>query len=107
MNRDRLLQRFLRYVQIDTTARPEAEGYPSSPGQLELGRLCSASFRPWALPTPDRTSTASCWPRSRPAKGTAPLAKQGRRRGLPPRPLPCAPISTPRRRPAGPASVRR
>jgi tripeptide aminopeptidase len=39
MNRDRLLQRFLRYVQIDTTAGPEAEGYPSSPGQLELGRL--------------------------------------------------------------------
>ncbi len=39
MNRDRLLQRFLRYVQIDSTARPEAEGYPSSPGQLEVGRL--------------------------------------------------------------------
>jgi tripeptide aminopeptidase len=39
MNRDRLLQRFLRYVQIDTTARPEAEGYPSSSGQMELGRL--------------------------------------------------------------------
>ena len=39
MNRQRLLQRFLRYVQIDTTAQPEAEGYPSSPGQLELGRL--------------------------------------------------------------------
>ena len=39
MNRDRLLQRFLRYVQIDTTAQPEAEGYPSSAGQLELGRL--------------------------------------------------------------------
>ena len=39
MNRDRLLQRFLRYVQIDTTAQPEAEGYPSSPGQMELGRL--------------------------------------------------------------------
>ena len=39
MNRHRLLQRFLRYVQIDTTARADAEGYPSSPGQLELGRL--------------------------------------------------------------------
>jgi len=39
MNRDRLLQRFLRYVQIDTTARADAEGYPSSPGQLEFGRL--------------------------------------------------------------------
>ena len=39
MNRQRLLQRFLRYVQVDTTAQPEAQGYPSSPGQLELGRL--------------------------------------------------------------------
>ena len=26
-------------MRIDTTARPDAEGYPSSPGQLELGRL--------------------------------------------------------------------
>ncbi len=39
MDRNRLLQRFLRYVQIDTTARPEADGYPSCGGQLELGRL--------------------------------------------------------------------
>jgi tripeptide aminopeptidase len=39
MNPNRLLQRLLRYVQIDTTANPEAQGYPSSAGQLELGRL--------------------------------------------------------------------
>ena len=39
MNRQRLLERFLRYVQIDTTARDEAETYPSSPGQFRLGRL--------------------------------------------------------------------
>jgi tripeptide aminopeptidase len=39
MDKHRLLQRFLRYVRIDTTARADAEGYPSSPGQLELGRL--------------------------------------------------------------------
>jgi tripeptide aminopeptidase len=39
MNRDRLLQRFLRYIQIDSTAGPEAESYPSSPGQMEVGRL--------------------------------------------------------------------
>jgi tripeptide aminopeptidase len=39
MNPQRLLRRFLRYVKIDTTARPEAEVYPSSPGQLRLGRL--------------------------------------------------------------------
>jgi len=39
MDRNRLLQRFLRYVEIDTTAQPDAEGYPSSAGQFELGRL--------------------------------------------------------------------
>jgi tripeptide aminopeptidase len=39
MNSTRLLQRFLRYVQIDTTAREEANDYPSSPGQLELGKI--------------------------------------------------------------------
>jgi tripeptide aminopeptidase len=39
MNRERLLERFLRYVQIDTTAVEQSDHYPSSAGQLELGRL--------------------------------------------------------------------
>src|SRR5271167_4950562 len=39
MNSRRLLQRFLRYVKIDTTAQVDAKNYPSSPGQLKLGRL--------------------------------------------------------------------
>jgi tripeptide aminopeptidase len=34
-----LLDRFCRYVRIDTTADEAARTYPSSPGQLELGRL--------------------------------------------------------------------
>ncbi len=60
MNTDRLLQRFLRYVQVDTTARQDAEGYPSSPGQTGTGPAAgSRSFRPWGWPTPGRTSTAS------------------------------------------------
>jgi tripeptide aminopeptidase len=45
MNTKRLLERFLRYVQIDTTARDGAEGYPSSAGQLELGRLLVGELR--------------------------------------------------------------
>jgi tripeptide aminopeptidase len=36
---DSLLNRFLRYVQISTQAVELAGTYPSSPGQLELGRL--------------------------------------------------------------------
>ena len=34
-----LLERFLRYVQIDTQADEKATTYPSSPGQLVLGRM--------------------------------------------------------------------
>lgn len=45
MNADRLLERFLRYVRIETTAREEAGCYPSSPGQLELGRLLLAELK--------------------------------------------------------------
>jgi tripeptide aminopeptidase len=39
MNKHRLLERFLRYVRIDTTACDDAGVYPSSPGQRDLGRL--------------------------------------------------------------------
>ncbi len=45
MNRQRLLERFLRYVRIDTTAREGGDDYPSSPGQLELGRLLVEELR--------------------------------------------------------------
>lgn len=49
MNQHRLLQRFVRYVKIDTTARPEAGVYPSSPGQLELGQLLVEELRQLGL----------------------------------------------------------
>jgi tripeptide aminopeptidase len=39
IDQQRLLERFLRYVRVDTTAREGATTYPSSPGQLELGRM--------------------------------------------------------------------
>lgn len=34
-----LLDRFLRYVKVETTAVEETESYPSSPGQFDLGRI--------------------------------------------------------------------
>jgi tripeptide aminopeptidase len=34
-----LLERFLRYVRVDTQSRREQEGCPSTPGQLELARV--------------------------------------------------------------------
>jgi tripeptide aminopeptidase len=45
MNRQNLLSRFLRYVSIDTTANEQSSEYPSSPGQLELGRLLVAELQ--------------------------------------------------------------
>lgn len=45
MNQERLLERFLRYVQFDTTAVDDAGCYPSSPGQLELGGLLVEELR--------------------------------------------------------------
>lgn len=39
MNRQRLLDRFLRYVAIDTTAHEHSSSAPSSPNQLALGRM--------------------------------------------------------------------
>jgi tripeptide aminopeptidase len=39
MNTERLLTRFLEYVQIDTTANEASQAYPSSAGQWELGKL--------------------------------------------------------------------
>jgi tripeptide aminopeptidase len=40
-----LLDRFCRYVRIDTEANEKVTTYPSSPGQLELGRLLVEELR--------------------------------------------------------------
>src|SRR5947209_3013349 len=42
---DRLLDRFLRYVKVETTAVEDSKTYPSSPNQLELGRMLAAELR--------------------------------------------------------------
>ena len=39
INKQRLLERFLRYVQVDTTAVEDTGKYPSSDGQLVLGKM--------------------------------------------------------------------
>ncbi len=39
INRKQLLERFIQYVQIGTSANPECSDYPSSLGQLTLGRI--------------------------------------------------------------------
>ncbi len=49
MDRRRLLQRFLRYVRMETTSQADANHYPSSAGQLELGRLLLDELRALGL----------------------------------------------------------
>jgi len=50
INRDRLLERFLRYVIIPTTSDPDADCYPSSSGQLELGKILVEELVQMGLP---------------------------------------------------------
>ena len=45
VNAERLLQRFLQYVQIDTMSDESSQQVPTSPGQLELGRLLVEELR--------------------------------------------------------------
>lgn len=45
INSARLLERFLRYVQIDTTANADSSEYPSSPGQITLGKMLAEELR--------------------------------------------------------------
>ncbi|MEZ6096146.1 MAG: peptidase T [Pirellulaceae bacterium] len=45
INSQRLLNRFLQYVQVDTTAVEETDAVPSSPGQIELGKILVAQLQ--------------------------------------------------------------
>jgi tripeptide aminopeptidase len=54
INSARLLDRFLRYVQVDTTAGDASTGYPSSPGQLDLGRILLGELRTMGLDDADQ-----------------------------------------------------
>ena len=60
INSERLLSRFLRYVKIDTTANPESNDYPSSPGQIELGRQLAEELRAMGASNVEQDSNASC-----------------------------------------------
>ena len=52
-----LLDRFCRYVKIETTADEDSETYPSTPGQLDLSRLLADELK--ALPLDDVTMNES------------------------------------------------
>lgn len=46
---DSLLDRFCRYVKVETTAVEQTDQYPSSVGQLELGRMLTGELRELGL----------------------------------------------------------
>jgi tripeptide aminopeptidase len=61
INHQRLLGRFLRYVQIDTTACDSAPTYPSSPGQLVLGKLLADELREMGLKNVEHDQHGLVW----------------------------------------------
>jgi tripeptide aminopeptidase len=61
MSPDRLLQRFLRYVQVDTTADDNSSTYPSSPGQLTLGAMLAAELREMGLADVEHDAHGLVW----------------------------------------------
>lgn len=61
MNRQRLLDRFLRYVKIHTTANDAEAGYPTSPGQLELGKLLAVELNEIGLRDVEHDDNGLVW----------------------------------------------
>jgi tripeptide aminopeptidase len=61
MSPDRLLQRFLRYVQVDTTADDNSATYPSSPGQLTLGAMLATELREMGLADVEHDQHGLVW----------------------------------------------
>src|SRR5947207_15931593 len=76
INHQRLLGRFLRYVQIDTTACERSGTYPSSPGQLALGKLLAEELREMGLKDVEHDQHGLVWatvPATAKSKGNEPL----------------------------------
>jgi tripeptide aminopeptidase len=61
MTTPKILERFIRYCQIDTTAVPDAGRYPSSSGQLELGRVLAKELRGLGLADVEQDEHGLVW----------------------------------------------
>ncbi len=57
----RLLDRFLRYVRIGTTADPASKTYPSSPGQWELGKQLLGELLAMGAEDPHQDAHGLVW----------------------------------------------
>jgi len=58
---DTLLDRFLRYVKIETTAVEDSKTYPSSACQLELGKMLAAECASLRLSEPHQDENGIVW----------------------------------------------
>lgn len=61
MSPNRLLERFLRYVQVDTTADDQSATYPSSPGQWTLGKMLVAELTAMGATEVEQDEHALIW----------------------------------------------
>lgn len=61
INTQSLLQRFLKYVRVETTANPNTDAYPSSPGQLELGRILVGELEEMGASAVEQDSHGLVW----------------------------------------------
>jgi len=70
INRQRLLDRFLQYVRFDTTADSTSSTYPSSTGQLELGKLLVQQLKAMTIVDAHQDENGLVW-------GTVPATVAG------------------------------
>ncbi len=70
INRARLLDRFLRYVQIDTAADPQSDTYPSSESQRVLARMLCEELHAMGLDDVELDENSLVW-------GTVPATHGG------------------------------
>lgn len=61
INSARLLQRFLKYVTVDTTANAESTNFPSSDGQLTLGKMLVQELLAMGLPDAHQDDHGLVW----------------------------------------------
>ncbi len=72
INRQRLLQRFLSYVRVGTSADPGNDGYPSSSSQRDLGSLLCKELQAMSVEDAHQDEHALVW-------GTVPASDGGHR----------------------------
>ena len=72
MSRERLLERFLRYVRVETTSDADSSAIPTTPGQMRLGELIAAELLEIGLVDVEQAATGPIYAT---VPGTATVSK--------------------------------